>query len=947
MESKGFIWFMVLFIIIFSGFTSSPLKAEKEVFYKYTLKELKFTNGSPPAWLTAQPGPYRRCNCFKKERDFLYPYTIGKNGEEIYLLLPGTRYGVFDRHYNREGGPLEEKIKMFIRSNGKIRPSGRLFLPGDEEDGFVRLDFEIPKAKPIAKPKENQKTLRNDFFKAKMSHYKRLFRLGIPGAAWFRHQRQSARKEIKEEKAKPDPEDRFRRRQERFWEWELERTYSLFSGGRALSENLQLNRRLRIPESSEETVPMASLEGIDTLPMDWKKEVAGLSPKKDFLAAYIPFDQYALFFPTFEAMIRLTDEMDSRGTPVLQLLEPRSEDAMTRERYQKQLCMPMSKLSRIFGPHLIQSVAFTGSDPYLRTGSDVAIMFKTSNPGILKTTIGLRYSSALSSGKDCMEDNGNIRGVTYRGVVTADRGICSYMAQLGENVVVVTNSKFQLERLVQAAAKDIEVINSLDEYTFFRDRYKKGEDKEVALLVISDAVIRKWCSPKWRIGDSRRTRAAAAMMDTQAKNLALLAKGKTKRVSSPVYGNLDFLTPIAELDIQKVSKEEARAYKWFRDHYQREWRQFFDPIAVRFSLDSNLIAVDLTVRPLIIDTSYGGIMGICGRTATTAEAGDPHQESLIHYLCALDRESKPMRGIGGFLSQMVPQVGNNALNWIGNWFSIYMDKDPFWKELEKAKKEGGGKGAWKYVEKNFNRFPMALVVDVSNSLKLSLFLSGLRAFIQQTGPGLTTWESLTYKGQPYVCISENRPRRPGHDEPTLKIYYAPSPKAFVLTLSEKVLKGFLERQATGTKAGSAPVKSAAVSTPWLGKSMNLTARDPVLSVLRTLYGSKMQRAFLRQSWGNIPILNEWRRKFGAKSAVRFHRDYWHTRLLCPGGGEYKWNEKFQTYESTVFGHPGQPKECDILKDPLYEIVEASFGLTFEENGLRAIGKLTRRDKAKK
>ena len=36
--------------------------------------------------------------------------------------------------------------------------------------------------------------------------------------------------------------------------------------------------------------------------------------------------------------------------------------------------------------------------------------------------------------------------------------------------------------------------------------------------MITDATIRRWCGPEWRIGASRRTRAAAAIAELQARH---------------------------------------------------------------------------------------------------------------------------------------------------------------------------------------------------------------------------------------------------------------------------------------------------------------------------------------------------------------------------------------------------------------------------------------------
>ena len=62
---------------------------------------------------------------------------------------------------------------------------------------------------------------------------------------------------------------------------------------------------------------------------------------------------------------------------------------------------------------------------------------------------------------------------------------------------------------------------------------------------------------------------------------------------------------------------------------------------------------------------------------------------------------------------------------------------------------------------------------------------------------------------------------------------------------------------------------------------------------------------------------------------------WKIRLICPGGGRYVWNDKYQTMESTVYGHPGEPKTGPVAAPALGEFSNGNFGLTFENQGLRA------------
>jgi len=737
-------------------------------------------------------------------------------------------------------------------------------------------------------------------------------------------------------------------------------TYSLFTGARALSENLQLDRELRAGPAGEDKVDVGSIAGIDTTPIDWKPLVAGLSPRKDPLAALIPDDQHAVFFPTFQAMLDLMDEAEARGAPVYYLFNPRSEDARTAERYRKQLCLPATELSRILGPKMISSVAFTGSDPFLQSGSDVAVLFEAVNAAALAAALAVNQAAAQSQGARAVK--GDVSGVAYQGVVSSDRSVCSYMAAVGK-AVVVANSLAQLGRVVAVSKGETPALGSLEEYTFFRDRYRLGED-ETALVVVSDATLRRWCGPRWRIADSRRTRAAAALAGVQAQMMEKLAAGQAPALAagegkavfgegdlavgaggvlSKTWGTLEFLTPISEMKMDKVTEEEAQEYGRFRERYQRNWREVFDPIAIRFVLKGERVAADLTVRPLIVGSEYRSFMEVTGKGAVEAESGDPHEGTLLHYVMALDRESRPVRDVTGFAMRMAPGAKDGLLNWLGGWAGIYADADPFWADLAQAAKEGE-RGMEKMMERRFTDLPLGLVVDVQDPLKLAVFLTMARAFVDRSAPGATAWENLEHAGGAYVKVSQpQRAERRGRDDAMsrLAIYYIPGPETLTLSLNEGVIKRALERAAERRKPAAEGQTAPRASQAWLGKSAAVRARPEALTMLQAVWREDIALRMQRASWSNLPILNEWRR-LGAADPVALHERAWRVRLVCPGGGNYVWNDEWQTFESTVFGCPGQPKQPEQWPGLLGDLTGAALGLTFEGDGLRARAELERK-----
>ena len=830
------------------------------------------------------------------------------------------------------------------------------------------------------------------FYQAKESHYRALLARDIPGGAWFRHQVKDAKLALGQQKPEPgaplatvpsfQPSD------------ELSRTYDLFSGGRAMSENLQLDRQLLPGRAQGDNVKIDSIRGITIRQIDWTNRVKDLKPELDPLAAAIPADQQAVFFPSFQAAVRVADEASRQGVPVLRMADPRAEDAQTEQRYQRQLGLSITVASRLLGPRLVRSVALTGSDTYFPTGTDVAVLFESPRPAVLENLILAQVGMAADKDKDAQPIKGEVGGVSYRGFRSPDRRISSYVARL-DGVVVVTNSPYQIQRLAEVQSGKTPSIASLPEYVFFRNRYPRGHADETGMVFLSDATIRRWCGPKWRIASSRRTRDAAVLAELQASqadvlirrgssvspgghagpgggikpgpiytDLATASAGElmlTERgVASSTLGTLAFLTPIAEMPLDEVTAIEAEAYNRWREGYERNWSWAFDPIALRLTLRDDKLAADLSVMPLILGSEYRELASISQGGKFVADAGDLHG-ARVHFILALDPKSPMFQTYGNLLTSM---IHGTSLGWIGPSLAIYADADPFWQELAKQKDQE----RIQFLEHNFGRLPLALQVDVSNGLKLAVFLAGVRAWVEQSSPGMVRYDALSYHDQPYVKVSPtDRARTSGLPPGEVAIYYSASGDALIVTFREDLLHRALDRQIARTKAkqadaakgDTAGLSSSAESAvgqddhgtpakprPWLGSNVGLQVDPRAIEYLAKLFARELQDGMQLRAWGNLPILNEWKRRYPKEDPVEVHRRLWHTELLCPGGGRYQWSEQFQTMESTVYGHPGQPKEGPAAPPLLAGFRFIDFGLTFEDQGLRAVVALERRPEKK-
>ena len=928
---------MKLKILIFSLL---PFILNANSFLALKVSDLSFKKEEKPGVLIDNTTPY----ALKYSRDLRtyipsnLPYFRTEDAAEAFIS--------FDKQGGSRTSFSTADIVLCFR-DPKPKIEGQLFLY-QKPNGWKPFSFTFEK-------KNNKNLLTEEkseeaFLRYRAIRYKWLQELGVPGTAWFRHQVTKDNIRLAQIRKEPKPSTHTHNssaiiRPTR--NTELENSMDLFSGGRAISENLQLNRELRLSSDEQNrTIPVSSVAGITIDEIPWKEWMKGEKPLLDPISSILPHDQHALIFPSYSSMLEVMDQANERGTPFLRVSEDRAESARSKEKYSEQLCLPSDELSRILGPKLISSVAITGSDPFIRTGTCFTVIFEARQKQSLLSALALRRMEAHKKNDDSGMVSGKIpqsKTSNYQGLTTKDRSIRSFVSSF-DNFVVVTNSIDQLTKIAKVFEQKNKSLGSLEEYHFFRQRYPiTPESSEDAFLIITDSTIRRWCGPEWRIGASRRTRAAAAIAELQARKESgapLNTKefpelGKVSfingLVQSTKFGNLAFLKSVNELNIKKITPAEKKAYEFFRDRYQSHWSKYFDPICAQLSIDNGKIKGDLSILPLIGGTDYRQMIQMVGEVKLDSESGDPHPETVLHWVSAIDMNSPRFQQASNFAAIMAPSLGAGAFSWVGESFSFYLDNSLFFKDMQKAFLQEGIKGLEDFSEKNFGRIPLGVNVEVRNPFKLTAFLAGLRAWIEQTSPGMTIWSSHSHKGQGYVKIApgkglEDRLIKEG--SAPIALYYVPSPKLLTISLSENIIQKAIERNLLQREENSTLPKAK-----WDGMSTAFHASRPIPSLFDLSMGQNVINGLQRKSWNNLHALNEWRIHLKKKDSLKYHQKVWHTDLLCPGGGEYQWNKKFQTYESTVFGHPANPKSPkDFSLFGKWKAVD--FGLSFENDGLR-------------
>ncbi|HEX9794404.1 MAG TPA: hypothetical protein VGC54_10515 [Planctomycetota bacterium] len=890
---------------------AAPLAAQEVAYYVIPVHslELEELEAAPPALFLHW-----------SERDAFRPRVALEGPGEAWLRFLGSS--------TRRWQDQELMLAVSAPKGATVR--GRIFLPNDERSQLRPFRFVLPpeSADPFG-----------EFAAIRQEHLRRLWESGVPGAAWFRHLA-GPRQDLPARGGLPSSQQ--------VRQTEFEQSFSMFTGGRALAENLQLDRDLLVTGTGESGRPIAEIDGVTLRAHDFKAALKDLGePVLDPLAAWIPQNQHAVFFSSFAQLVAVADELERRAAPLLQLAEPRGEHASTRARYERQLCVGLDETARAFGSGAVDSLALTGSDPYLRTGSDVALLFLCKQPDLVLADLRRRQERAVAE-DGASRIQTEIAGVPVHAVRTPGRTRDSWVARSAD-VVIVANSAVALQRVLDARAGRTPALATAEEYRFFRHRYPQGDEHESAFLMLTDAAIRRWASPRWRILASRRTRAAATLAEYQARAMPQLAAGfagdsavaadpalpdlgtlvlESGGVRSAQWGSLAFLTPIAELPVGDASSAEIVAYEMFRRRFQAQWDGTFDPVAAVIDVGAERVRVDLSVVPLTIGSDYRDLAELTRGVLLKPGAGDAHPDALLQWTAAVNRESATYRDIAQFFTGM--GIGVEPMDWVGDDVSLYADPDPFWDEYVAADDRNA------FLNEHLGRLPVAVRVAGRDPLRMAVFLTALRAFAESAAPGLVRWENRLHGETAYVRLNS--------DEIDWAIHYAALPDGWTLSFSETMIQHAIDRwvvrqaapkdAAAATDHGPAPAEGE-------GDHLIVRARPGVFPVLEALWSENVDRALREASWGNLPILNEWRRLYPGEDAVALHERAWKTRLICPGGGVYVWNAEWLTYESTVYGHPGQPKRREGLPGEFAGIRSGEFGLNFDGDGLRARAVLER------
>ena len=407
------------------------------------------------------------------------------------------------------------------------------------------------------------------------------------------------------------------------------RTTSAFSvlGGRAAVEETLQMQVLNPNQAQEEElstgnapIDINTVAGVQVRSHPFKKMLAGQRGGHLELANYTPHDRFFVYLGKPATLERMLDAGAPFIASVGSAFTGNSLNYGLERRYLKRLGMKREQLQTILKSGLIREMALFCPDLFFIDGTDLTVIAKVEQPGLLNGLFKLLNPQGELSDA-IMEMPGTERP--------------AYVAMRGNLLFLATNRR-ELEKSLKLQATDGK--NSLGESDEFRYMLTKLgiTDKTRAYAYFSDPFVRRLVGPKVKIGQLRRILAKRQMEALTARGMLariddpegtleierLKASGyvpedwpsqeyeldETGMVHSKAYGTLNEMRTLIDLPVETITTKEAKAYAEYLRNYSNYWRRFFDPIAIRLDESApQQLEVSTFILPLVDNTIYNAL----------------------------------------------------------------------------------------------------------------------------------------------------------------------------------------------------------------------------------------------------------------------------------------------------------------------------------------------------
>jgi hypothetical protein len=435
------------------------------------------------------------------------------------------------------------------------------------------------------------------------------------------------------------------------------------------------------PPRDTRPVRVSTLTGPTIKSHPWEKMLAGRRPEISALARTVPEDFY---FAEFRTLTKLLDAFEAGDLWGSHLSNQALRDTATLEvgeRLKRQLAVETDPRTRPFYDLVVEEVAVAGSDPFVREGSDVTLLFRVKQPLIFRGRMDDFIDHAAKARADARRETGEYLGVEYTQLQTPERDISVVSAYPEPGLHVRSNSLAAFRRVVEAVrgrdtnGRAVRRLGDASEFAYIRTLMPRGDAREDGFVYLSDPFIRRLMGPVVKLTERRRLlcynhlrmighaallfrtergRAPASLQELKDSDAApgLFGEGELSCPDGGRYalsadatagvcarhGHALRLTPNIEAPVAEVSADEAEEYRAFVAEYNQYWRTFFDPIAFRLRVAPEELRVETIILPLIDNTAYTALASALGGRPEPLDALPVPRRNIFSASLRLNKE---------------------------------------------------------------------------------------------------------------------------------------------------------------------------------------------------------------------------------------------------------------------------------------------------------------------
>lgn len=322
------------------------------------------------------------------------------------------------------------------------------------------------------------------------------------------------------------------------------------------------------------------------------------------IAGRVPQEMFYIRFGAFQNYLWCRDLGNQFGGDISRMIALRGIDYQATSRTEQQLASKTTELTRMLGDTFVEDMVLIGRDLFVSEGASLGVILKARNAFLLGTSLRGERSAVAKKEVDASITEVTLEGRPVSLLSTPDNRIRSFLVEDGE-YFLITNSEAIARRFLSVRdGKD--TLATHPGFRYARELMPQANDYLV-FAYFSEHFLQGLVSPQYQIELRRRMEASADIALVQLAQVAAQGEGRTLRQtdeliregylpsgfgtrgdgSGPVVtdtvildslrGRSGFFLPIADRQLEQITREELAWYEARAKFYAERWRQM-DPI---------------------------------------------------------------------------------------------------------------------------------------------------------------------------------------------------------------------------------------------------------------------------------------------------------------------------------------------------------------------------------